>query len=380
MRNGIRGAYISNWDLRDECTRRIGVCKKIIKQVECMDEFFKVEYMQVVDKRNPWFAKLARRLPLLRHSVKWDILKDVLDLDFLYIRKQGFDFSFFQFLKRLKKKNNSIRVLVELPTYPYDKEISCSKLPGFNLVKDKFYRNRLKKHVDRIVTFSQDEYIFEIPTIQIKNGIDVLEVNPVDAKKHSKSTPIHLIMVAAFADWHGLDRIIEGLIAYYSNPDYKREVFLHVVGDSGADVLKKAQERAAQSEVGARYVIFYGPKYGAELDEIFNQCDIGVECLGGHRKGLWLSSSLKSREYCAKGMPMVSSCKIDIFEDGSPYLLRVPSDDSAIDIQQIIRFHDDIYVDGERASGEVITFLRTHALEHCDMKKTMAPVIGYLQR
>jgi hypothetical protein len=55
--------------------------------------------------------------------------------------------------------------------------------------------------------------------------------------------------------------------------------------------------------------------FGEKLAEIFNQSDITVCSIGNHRKGFYLTSELKSREYLAHGMSMISSANIDILPD-----------------------------------------------------------------
>ncbi len=83
----------------------------------------------------------------------------------------------------------------------------------------------------RIVTLSDDKTIFQVPTIQISNGIDAKAISI--RQKVAADENIHLIGVATLSFWHGYDRVIEGLHKYYKNGNPNRkELFFHIVGDS----------------------------------------------------------------------------------------------------------------------------------------------------
>lgn len=60
--------------------------------------------------------------------------------------------------------------MYEIPTYPYDMEHKgISSI--FVLFIDKIYRKKLHKYVDRIVTLTDDEKIFNCKTLKITNWI-----------------------------------------------------------------------------------------------------------------------------------------------------------------------------------------------------------------
>lgn len=68
------------------------------------------------------------------------------------------------FVRMLKKQG--VRVLLEIPTYPYDHEYS-SGMEKVQLYTDKLFRHAFCRYVDFIVTFSSDDRIFGRPTIRI---------------------------------------------------------------------------------------------------------------------------------------------------------------------------------------------------------------------
>lgn len=74
-------------------------------------------------------------------------------------------------LKKIRKIAPSIKIFWEIPTYPYDHEGKDLKMLPLK-IKDKLWKKYLFKYVDRIVTHSDDDYIFDIKTIKASNAID----------------------------------------------------------------------------------------------------------------------------------------------------------------------------------------------------------------
>ena len=90
-------------------------------------------------------------------------------------------------------------MILELPTYPYDGELSNSYIK----MEDAYYREQLKKYVDRIATYTNDSEIWGISCINLKNGIDLVNI-PINIRKREKNT-INLIAVSSMAIWHGYE-------------------------------------------------------------------------------------------------------------------------------------------------------------------------------
>jgi hypothetical protein len=153
--------------------------------------------------------------------------------------------------------------------------------------------------------------------------------------------------VANLSFWHGYDRIIEGLSRYYhyKRPEEKK-VFFHIIGDSSSSESNRYKELVKKYGL-SDYVKFHGRKFGKDLDSLFNQMDIAVGSLGGHRKNIKFDKSLKNREYCARGIPFFYSL-IDPDFEGQDFIYKVPSNDDPIDISSIIEFIDNSNYDSAR--------------------------------
>ena len=240
-----------------------------------------------------------------------------------------------------KLNKRGIKCITEIPTYPYDSEFKGYPLKyKIPLYIDKLFRKALAKKMEAIVTFSNEETIFGKRTICISNGID-LDSIPIHNPK--KQNDIHLIAVAEIHYWHGFDRLVAGMGEYYKlNPD-ARKVFFHVVGwedyrGTTSNGYLTVEQTAKKYNIG-QYVVNHGKLFGDKLDEVFNQCVFAIGSLGRHRSGITNIKTLKNREYAARGIPFIYSETDNDFED-KPYIIKVPADESPVNIRQIIDFID----------------------------------------
>ena len=365
--------YLTTWDFSDGPSS--GITNKIKGQIRAFQEYvFSVDYTYIANNaayfhkngKELFLGKVGRLRKLAANYYLFKRLKTE-KYKYVYNRYGLMDTYYFKLLKMLKKKGS--KIVVEIPTYPYDKE----QLPGLRwrllYSLDKIYRKKMSKIVDAIATYSEDEEIFGIKTIHISNGIDFERVSL--RKPENNTNEIRLIAVAGLAKWHGYDRLLKGMGKYYQK-DGKRKVFFYIVGDGP---VRGEYEEIIEEYNLQNYCIFVGVKRGKELDEMYNMCDIGREVLAAFRKGIFLSSSLKSREYAAKGIPFVTASKSDVFENQN-FVLKVPEDETDIDISTILSFYDHIY--RNQNPQKVAETIRSQAEKCCDIRTTMKPVVSFL--
>lgn len=254
-------------------------------------------------------------------------------IEFIYMRSFHNASPFtLQLVRKLKRMG--AKVVMEIPTYPYDQEYVAWSMK-FNLAIDRCFRHRLAKELDGIVTFSNAEHIFGGKTIRISNGID-FEAIPIKRTMNDTSRELHLIGVAEVHYWHGFDRLIHGLAEYYrTNPEYK--VYFHIVGPLSGIREQEEILPAIRDNHLEPYVILHGPLHSDKLDEQFEKADFAIGSLGRHRSGITYIKTLKNREYAARGLSFTYSETDEDF-DRMPYVWKVPPDESPIDICGLINF------------------------------------------
>lgn len=366
----MKGIYVIFDSINNLKKNYQGVYKKIEAQVNVFNEENLNTKLYFIEYNRGKLNKIARRLPFDLFINNIQLPKNI-DVDFFYIRKGLLNYPFIKFLREIKLQNPNCKILLEIPTFPYDNEInkSIKNLPLY--IKDKFYRNILYKYVDRIVTFSKDEKIFGIPTINISNGV---EISKIRVRKPVNSKGINIIAVASFDYWHGYDRFIKGLGEYYQHGG-KESIYFHVVGDGR--VLPYYKKLVEKYNLGDR-VIFYGFKTGKELDLIYDKCEIALDAMGRHRSGVYFNSSIKGKEYAAKGLPIISGVRTEL--DDNPdfkYYFRVPANETPIDIREVIKFYKNVYSD--KSHNAVIWEIRKYAEKQFDIHECMKPVVQYIK-
>ena len=191
-------------------------------------------------------------------------------IEFIYMRSFHNASPFtLQLVRKLKRMG--AKVVMEIPTYPYDQEYVAWSMK-FNLAIDRCFRHRLAKELDGIVTFSNAEHIFGGKTIRISNGID-FEAIPIKRTMNDTSRELHLIGVAEVHYWHGFDRLIHGLAEYYrTNPEYK--VYFHIVGPLSGIREQEEILPAIRDNHLEPYVILHGPLHSDKLEEQFQLVEV----------------------------------------------------------------------------------------------------------
>lgn len=335
--------FISYKDIQDQD----GISNKILSQVKAFKENgckIELAYVHKYKKiceyivgnnilgnkkySNYTLYKLFYHYPLFYEYIKKN------KYDYMYLRYDA-NTSFGLLFFLLQIKMLGIKIILEIPTYPYDRELKLKEKgvkASFPFYIEKLLRHLLFLFIHKIITFSDDKYIWKIPCINISNGY-----NPDNIKEkntnYQDNTSFNMIAVARVQFWHGFDRIIKGIKKYLDN-NPKEKIHLSIVGDGDLDELKELVKKYKLNE----YISFTGHLSGEKLDEEFERAQIAIGSLGRHRSGLKAMKSLKNVEYSARGIPFIYSEDNSDF-DKCPFILKVSADDSPINIENIISFY-----------------------------------------
>lgn len=193
-------------------------------------------------------------------------------------------------------------------------------------------------HADLIVQAVPDHWPWKWlggERITVGNGADLaLRPPPIRAWNTRKSCK--LVMSASPAPWHGIDRVIRGLVAH-------ADAELLLVGDHEA--FEPYMRIAETHGVGGR-VRTVGPLSGIALWRVLASADCGVSSLGLHRLARGPFAPLKAREYLACGLPVIFTGQDDALRSCTPLALEVPATDAPLDICDVVTWLDTL-----RAAG-----------------------------
>ncbi len=358
----------------------VSIDKKIDMQIKELSKVAVVEEVDVKICSKGIVRDALSVLPFV--DVPWNYqgaYEKIIDPDFIFMRRTGADRQLIKFLKYIKTNYPRCKIIMEIATYPYLKE-SLQRIEGWMfLFKELYNIGKLKKYIDRVVTYSDDVEIFSVPTIRTMNGIKVDLVEQICDEKRKNDNTIRLLAVAVLQKGHGYEKCIKGLAEYYrKNCNSDRRIEFHIVGDGERlPFLKKMVVRYGLEEK----IFFYGRKTGIELDRIYNNMDIALGSFATYRQGIAKSSALKIREYLAKGLPIISGCREDVFDNmiDCPYYLQIPSEDALINMETVLTFYDQVYNCGVTRQA-VHKEIRAIAKKKVDISVTMQPIIDYIMK
>lgn len=348
---------------------------KIRMQIKAFNETSSVTDCVLQTVNEHLLKRLLNVFPLCSYGRNYNkAIQYILNPDFLYIRMIYVDREYISFLVRIKDKYPSCKIILEIPTYPYKREWCASAYGKAMYLKDVIFRREYKRYVDRIVTYSYDDVINGVKTIQTMNGLDVDSFSPVSDSHEYDPKCIKLIAVAYLMRHHGYERVIEGLKNYYK-VQRDRKVYISIIGD-GAE--KKKYERLIKKYKLSEYIGLIGPKYGEDLEKEYDKADAGLAGFGFYKDGVCQVGTLKTREYLAKGLPVILGAKDRLFDTyGYEYGLLFPGDDSPVNFELVLDFLDGVYLN--RPKRDVVCAIRKFARETIDNRVTLRPIIEYIE-
>lgn len=370
----MKGLYIF---YRDIDQRNLsGIDKKVVSQIKTFNENgLDCKLITIKSNKDTKMQKLyntiASRVPFGNADPAWKYKSDFDNVDFIYLRRPtSFTIHMINFLKKVKRNNSDVKIILELPTYPYDDELNSRWIDFPRFIKDKYNRPKLKGLIDRIAVQNDLSSIFGIPVLKFTNGIRVKEIEP---RKSNKLNGINMCAVASLEPWQGYERVILGLSAYYKNGG-TRKFKVEIVGEGRE---RDYYENLINENELTDKIKLKGFLNGRELNNVYDHSDLALDAFGRYKTNNDFSTSLKSREYLAKGLPIISGSKIDILDSQVPFYLEFPSDSSVIDFNEIEKFYDHMYKNQDK--DKIIGNIREYANETCDMSNTMNNIITYIK-
>ncbi len=325
-----------------------GVRKKILGQIRGFERLgFSVAYVYY-DGEKFVLCEENKVVPLL-YRKGW-FFGDIL-LSFVLrkvLRDRRPDVCYIRYWKNLllyKLFKRSSKLIVEIPTINIEQEILNNKTLHFlkrlvhiAVVKlDKYF---LSYPVDYFVNFEGVTKFSNTPAFSMNNCIDISNI-PLKKEVPKESVDgINLIAVASMSYWQGYERIIKSLGEYKRRQGTNvRKVRVILVGD-GMEIpyyRNLVEKYGLQNDVE-----FCGSLFGKKLDEKFERADVALGGFGMYKIGVFSSSKLKIKEYCARGLPIVDASNDRAFTGKEEFVLQIPNDTSEINMEEIVAFYDQV--------------------------------------
>lgn len=328
--------------------------------VSIIDNNDNVVYSENFKTKSKLYNRLTRNQLLKKVAYKYAKENK---FEYAYLRFLFFDKKYYKLLKELKIKDT--KVIIEAHSYPVYKKGITIYTPVY--IIDYFYSKLCSKYIDLVAAISDVKDIWGVKTIQIENGVDINRHKIHDRSNEEKEN-INLISVSYESEVHGNDRVIKGIYDYYQS-GAKRDVKVYFVGSYMNQTINLVNKLGLQDKI-----IFTGKKFGKELDELYDKCDIGIGMLAPHRMNTSLRVSLKTREYLSRGIPFICSCDPLVKNKDFKYAMEIDSSDKAIQIASIIDFYNEIKQDNNMRE-----YMRKYAQINYSWEKEFKKVFSILE-
>jgi len=192
-----------------------------------------------------------------------------------------------------------------------------------------------------------------IPGCTVSNGVDVSSIVPTGAAPFDGQALRLAFVASTYAPWHGTDRLLDSLRAYRGH----RRVELDLIGAGSG------KEAGVVETFGAVTVRHHGMLDGERFDRVLASANVAVSTLAFHRTGLREGAVLKTRDYVARGIPVVLGyVDVDCPRD-LPWVLQLPNDDTLLSVDELFDF-------AERTSAmpDLAREIRAHAERTLDWR------------
>lgn len=354
----------------------IGVSKKIDMQMEEFRKHYDMEEVEIQATPRTIIQRVVGLFPTASITRNYsEALEKIHDPDFLYVRRNVADREYIRFWKEIKRRYPECKIIIEIFTYPYDKDDFGKWNAWPFYIKEIIYRPQLRKYIDRFVTYTKDQAIFGVPTICTTNGINTDRVKKVAGEYKDKQ--IIMLGVAYMQRQHGYERVIKGLYEYYKSEENEYNVLLYLVGEGPE---KKKYMHLVQQYNLENSVKFYPTTTGEELDRLYDEADMALAAFGMYKVAYYEAiGALKTRECLAKGIPILSGSPIDVLDTDYQYAKIFPNDKSAINISEVITFYEAIRK-GNKGKSEIADEIRNYAGESVSMEHISKPIIDFIEQ
>ncbi|MBL7810776.1 MAG: hypothetical protein JNL57_01015 [Bacteroidetes bacterium] len=269
-----------------------------------------VQFVPIPETVGNWFRSIRERRIRVNSLLEW-AKQNAAEYNIFYVRNAAPNRRWFRFIRLYRDK-----IITEHQTKEIDQIKALLKENPLGIKPGKFLSwmeysaipllnewvfgslslGKVKNLVavtSEIAEYEKQRACFGIPnTYTVTNGIDTHSC-PLRTSPEFTGKEIHLLMLvggSTAVDWHGIDLIVGG-IRNYKGPVH---IVLHLAGED--HLLNQYQDD---------FIIRHGYCNAEAIDKLADICHLALGTFAFQRKGLNEASTLKMREYAARGIPAV---------------------------------------------------------------------------
>ncbi len=344
-----------------------------------------VHFYRITEVNKGWFRSIRQNKNTYQEIRK--VLKEIAKKeDKIYLRYWGIGMEMLRLAKEFKGKivwNHLTAETKEIAMYSsdspsiYSRFLSKIEFKWFPIFMDKTIGKFTRRYAGKAVVNSMDIAEFEqkmclgkYECAVIPDAVD--SANMQVAQLHPLSTPIRMVFLkgaSGAAEYNGLDRLVRGIAEYVG------ELQFHLTIIGGDLIYEKALIQKYQADA---FVTLKAAMLKNEIDAEIGNYNLAVGQLGMHKKGIRSNSTLKTREYFARGIPFIFAHHDPDFSDSKEalkYCLELPADDKPIDLHVVLDFLNKVY-----KIENVGEKMHNYAIEYLDYSAKMKQIVDFILR
>ncbi|TXE08766.1 glycosyltransferase [Algoriphagus aquimarinus] len=338
-----------------------GVFKKILGTVAGAEQAGYSASLKLLDTKPGFLEKFVEEI-------------DNSDADILIVRSLcQYNFYLIPAFRRAKAQGKKIILDVPTPNTVAVSELADANTGWKRKVKDLAYLILSGPvpfwFVSKILQYAEEGAWFSIgnksKTSHIGNGIQVASVPERTQVPVFDGSCLRLVCVASLNYWHGVDRLIQA-IATFNSEGNGLKVHLKIIGNGAS--LSSLQELTEALDV-QQYISFSGFLEGEDLYREYQSAHMAVGSLALFRKKLKSASELKSREYCAVGIPFMVVGDDPDFPKNTRFRVQLPNRENLSDLTDFFRSFDSKYL------AFTPTEIRKYACENLDFSVKIKEIL-----
>ena len=368
MKKNILYIFIGN-DLLNHAS---GVRKKVVSKIEnlnttdsmCQGISFSNEISEPINVENcftilPFQKKQMRffnstyQIRLFYLALNSFLDEQIDNYTHIIFRYPLASYSLFKLVKKHKYKiifehNTKEIEEVELQSKQFRKSLSFSFKPGyfvyllergyFQTWQEKYYAKKIFQYADSGIAVTNEIANYEMSRCKtyhvsvITNGIEIEPCHLRNLHPFNGNELNMFMLLGAGASWHGIDRMINSLENYKG----EKKITLDLIGHLSELDLKLISESTVKNQI--RIIASVN---SIDLNDLLNQYHIGIGTLSVYKKSLNEATPLKTREYIARGFPIIigyTDTDMVNHSEFQMYCYQVPNNNSVINLIIINRY------------------------------------------
>ena len=374
--SGVRKKVISkieNLNTYDSTCKGISFSNEISEAIQ-LGSYFSVLPFQKKERR---FLNSNYQNRFMYQALNLFLDKHIHSYTHIIFRYPLASYSLFKLVKKYKKKivfehNTKEIEEIELQSKQFRSSLSFSFKPGyfiymfergfFQLWQEKYLGEKIFENAHSGIAVTNEIANYEMGRCKsyqvsvITNGIETESCHLRNLHPFNGNELNMFMLLGAGSAWHGIDRIISSIESYNGG----KIITLDLIGNLSELDLKLISESTVKNQIK---II---PSVNAiDLNHMLNHYHIGIGSLSVYKIGLEEATPLKTREYIARGFPIIigyTDTDMVNYSEFQMYCYQVPNNDSVINMDSLLQFVESVYVDThhpEKISGLAFKYVDT---------------------